>query len=100
MSNLVGAPEEVLVVHRLLVENAEEAGYDASFVYCREERRYPGYQPSGNWLVGPNMEGFGGTMVRTSAGNWFYREAWSGEDIPMKAGFEEAKSDASCWFTG
>jgi len=97
VSNLENAPDEVREVHNLLVKNAierfdEEFGEDA--VYTRECE-------NGDWIVGPNFENFGNSMIyKPEEGRWFYRESWSGVDKAMRSGYEEAKGNAQCFFTG
>ena len=97
MSKFENAPEEVREVHKLLVENAIERFGDKEFgedaVYTRE-------RPNGNWIVGPNFENFGDSMIYKPGEGWFYRESWSGVDNAMRGGYEEAKGNARCFFTG
>ncbi|MDP6232065.1 MAG: hypothetical protein QF913_07845 [Nitrospinaceae bacterium] len=96
MSKLANAPKEVLKVHNLLVKNATEAfgdkkfGKDAVFTRADED---------GSWIVGPNFENYGNSMIYKPEG-WFYRESWSGADKAMRGGYEEAKGNAQCFFTG
>ena len=106
MSNLDGAPPQVLEVHNAMVANAQEM-WDSpcigAEVYTRPETRYNSttneYTPTGSWLVGPNFEGWGSAMV-FKEGTWFYRGRGDGVDRPMKGGHEEALGNASCFFTG
>ncbi len=106
MSMLDGAPPQVLEVHNAMVANAREMWNDACIdaaVYTRPETRFNSttydYEPTGNWLVGPNFEGWGSTMV-FKQGTWFYRGRHDGVDKPMKGGHEEALGNAGCFFTG
>ena len=98
MSNLDNAPEEVCEVHRLMVQNAIESGGDEDYVYSRAV--HSEYEEEGTWIVACNFENFGDSMIWKPTSGWHYRESWSGEDRPMKHGFEEAKGNARCFFTG
>ena len=98
MGDYSEAPEEVQAIRQALLANAKRAERDAFWVYCSEERSYPGYRPTGSWVLGSNMGG--DSMVHTPDGEWFYRTSYDGVDHAMVGGFEEAKANASCWFTG
>ena len=104
MSELTDAPAQVLEVHNALVANARQA-WDDDFaddaVYTRPEdrrnRETNKYEPTGNWIVGCNFEGWGPSMIFAD-GVWFYRTR-SG-DKQMAHGHEEALGNANCFFTG
>jgi len=98
MSTLENAPEEVREVHRLMVQNAVDSGGDDGYVYSRALRSE--YEEAGSWVVASNFEGFGDSMIWKPTSGWHYRSSWSGEDRPMRHGFDEAKSNARCFFTG
>ena len=106
MSNLTGAPAPVLEVHNAMLANARE-NWDDDFadtaVYTRPEDSYNretyNYEPTGNWIVGCNFEGWGPCMI-FKEGVWFYRSSRTGEDKPMAAGHEEALGNAQIFFTG
>jgi hypothetical protein len=107
-NTLANAPAEVHAVCAAMEENARQAWPKEDIdtlrpVYAREETAYSkqtwGYEPTGNWLIGCSFEGFCSTMVWKPTG-WFYRESWSGRDVPMKGGHEEALANARVCFTG
>ena len=106
MSDLTDAPAPVLEVHNAMLANARE-NWDADFaltaVYTRPEDSYNHetneYEPTGNWIVGCNFEGWGPSMI-FKEGVWFYRSSRTGEDKPMKGGHEEALGNAQIFFTG
>ena len=105
MSNLTNAPAQVLEVHNALLANARERFGDDTDdigpVYTRPEDSYNretnDYEPTGNWIVGCNFEGWGPSMIFAD-GVWFYRTR-SG-DKQMAHGHEEALGNANCFFTG
>ena len=104
MSDLTDAPAQVLEVHNALLANARQ-NWDDDFadtaVYTRPEDNYNRetneYEPTGNWIVGCNFEGWGPSMIFKS-GVWYYRSR--GIDKPMTGGHEEALGNANCFFTG
>ncbi len=111
MSDLTDAPAQVLEVHNALLANARE-NWDDDFadtaVYTRPEDNYNRetneYEPTGNWIVGCNFEGWGSGMIFKS-GVWYYRSRRTGEDTAMcpgdpARGHEEALGNANCFFTG
>jgi len=104
MSDLTGAPDQVLEVHNAMLANARE-NWDGDFadtaVYTRPEDRRNHetneYEPTGNWIVGCNFEGWGSSMI-FKGGVWYYRS--HGVDKEMAAGHEESLGNANCFFTG
>jgi len=98
MSSLDNAPEQVREVYRLMVLNAIESGGDENYVYSCALRSE--YDEEGSWIVACNFENFGDSMIWKPSSGWNYRSRGSGEDRPMKHGFDEAKSNAQCFFTG
>ena len=103
MSNLLGAPSQVLEVHNAMLANAQKADFDHWVVYTRPEtpwnRELGPSDPDVNWIVGCNFEGWGPSMI-FKQGTWFYRDPNTGEDEPMAHGHEEALGCAGCFFTG
>ena len=107
MSDLTNAPAPVLEVHNAMLANARERFGDDTDdlrpVYTRPEdsfnRETYNYEPTGNWIVGCNFEGWGPSMI-FKEGVWFYRSRRTGEDKPMKGGHEEALGNAQIFFTG
>ena len=105
MSELTDAPSQVLEVHNALLANARERFGDDTDdigpVYTRPEDSYNretnDYEPTGNWIVGCNFEGWGPSMIFAD-GVWFYRSR--GVDKQMAHGHEEALGNANCFFTG
>ena len=103
MSDLTGAPDQVLEVHNAMLANARE-NWDGDFadtaVYTRPEDRRNHetneYEPTGNWIVGCNFEGWGSSMIY-KGGVWYYRRTI---DMSMASGHEEALGNARCFFTG
>ena len=94
---LSNAPDEVVAVHAAMIANAQQAwpGEDMDAlrpVYARKDN-------DGSWLVGCNFPGFCDTMRHNCSG-WFYRESFSGRDVPMANGYEEALRNARVCFTG
>jgi hypothetical protein len=106
MEDLSNMPAPVREVHEALLANARQ-NWDDDFaedaVYTRpEERRNHEtnkYEPTGNWIVGPNFEGWGSSMIFAD-GDWYYRSSHTGEDKQMAHGHEEALGNANCFFTG
>ena len=103
MSNLLGAPSQVLEVYNAMLANAQQADFDHWAVYARPEDSYNretySYEPTGNWIVGCNFEGWGPSMI-FKEGVWFYRSSHTGEDEQIPGGHEEALGNARCFFTG
>ena len=104
MSELTGAPAQVLEVHNALLANARQnlpADLADTAVYTRPEDWYNeeiwGYKRTGNWIVGCNFEGWGSSMI-FKGGVWYYRIR--GVDKAMAHGHEEALGNANCFFTG
>jgi hypothetical protein len=103
MSDLTGAPDEVIEVHEAVMANARER-YSADDmdalepVFTREETAFPDYKPNGKWIVGHNYEGMGPAMIWEN-GVWSYRYGYK-EDRIMRHGHEEALGNAQCMFTG
>jgi hypothetical protein len=104
MSDLTNAPAQVLEVHNALLANAQENwddGFADTAVYTRPEDNYNSetyeYEPTGNWIVGCNFEGWGPSMI-FKEGVWYYRSR--GIDKAMAAGHAEALGNASVFFTG
>ena len=104
MSDLTGAPDQVLEVHNAMLANAQENWYGDfadTAVYTRPEDRRNHetneYEPTGNWIVGCNFEGWGSSMI-FKGGVWYYRS--HGVDKEMAGGHEEALDNAWCFFSG
>ena len=85
------APSDIRTLHAAMVANAVQAGLEPDAVYTRPSS-------DGGWIVGPNYEGFGPSMLRTPAGSWSYRGY--ADDDPMRGGYSEAIANARCFFTG
>tara|TARA_R110000822_G_scaffold272883_7_gene395404 strand:+ start:788 stop:1090 length:303 start_codon:yes stop_codon:yes gene_type:complete len=100
MSDLTGAPDQVIEVHNAMINNAYERYNDEDpalalrLVYTRPE-----VTNTDNWMVSCNFEGWGPTMI-FKTGVWHYRSRSTGEDEMMASGHEEALGNANCFFTG
>ena len=106
MEELNNMPTLVREVHEALLANARK-NWDDDFadtaVYTRPEDRRNHetneYEPTGNWIVGCNFEGWGPSMIFAD-GVWSYRSRHTGDDKQMAHGHEEALGNANCFFTG
>jgi hypothetical protein len=102
MSNLTGAPADVVRVHEAMLANAKSVWpNDPEFAQNAIYTRMGDHgEDIGSWLIGPNFEGLGGTMIRHPDGTWWYRP-WmpTGPDKPMQ-GVQGALNNACIWFTG
>lgn len=84
-------PPEVSAVIANFRLSAENAGLPRSVVLA--------YAAGSEWRIGANVEGWGHTYIYRDQ-NWYVRDQRTGEDYPMRDGFEEAKAGALIFFTG
>lgn len=86
------APDEVRKVAEHQNDCRTDKSMDVEFHISKPFSCYPDHVPENEWIIGPDIEGFGPSFVfNADKSTWYARCSWNGSDHLVEGGIEQVK---------